>query len=37
MQRQNLTTLPVTTPDDRLLGLLTRRDAEQALTAVNPS
>jgi CBS domain-containing protein len=37
MQRQNLTTLPVTTPDGRLVGLLTRRDAEQALTAVNPS
>jgi hypothetical protein len=28
MQRQNLTTLPVTTPDGRLVGLLTRRDAE---------
>ena len=36
MQRQNLTNLPVTTPDGRLLGLLTRRDAEAALgNAVN--
>jgi CBS domain-containing protein len=37
MQRQNLSNLPVTTPDGRLVGLLTRRDAEQALTAVNKS
>jgi CBS domain-containing protein len=28
MRRQNLTSLPVTTPDGRLLGLLTRSDAE---------
>jgi CBS domain-containing protein len=34
MQRQNLTSLPVTTPDGRLVGLLTRRDAERALAAV---
>ena len=31
MRRQNLTSLPVTTPDGRLVGLLTRRDAEAAL------
>lgn len=31
MQRQKLTTLPVTTSDGRLLGLLTLRDAEEAL------
>ncbi len=37
MQRQNLTNLPVTTPDGRLVGLLTRGDAEQALAAVNKS
>jgi CBS domain-containing protein len=30
MQRRNLTTLPVTTPDGRLVGLITRGDAEQA-------
>ena len=30
MQRQSLTTLPVTTPDGRLVGLITRGDAEQA-------
>jgi CBS domain-containing protein len=36
MRRQNLTNLPVTTPDGRLLGLLTRPDAEAALgNAVN--
>lgn len=35
MQRQNLTNLPVTTPDGRLVGLVTRSDAEQALAAVN--
>jgi CBS domain-containing protein len=34
MQRQNLTTLPVTTPDGRLVGLLTRRDDETALAIV---
>jgi hypothetical protein len=28
MQRQDLTTLPVTTPDGRLVGLITRSDAE---------
>ena len=37
MQRQNLTNLPVTTSEGRLVGLLTRRDAEQALAAVNES
>jgi CBS domain-containing protein len=31
MQRQNLSNLPVTTSDGRLIGLLTRRDAEDAL------
>jgi CBS domain-containing protein len=31
MRQQHLTNLPVTTPDGRLVGLLTRRDAEQAL------
>ena len=31
MRRQNLTSLPVTTPDGRLLGLLTRADAEATL------
>jgi CBS domain-containing protein len=35
MRRQNLTNLPVTTPDGRLVGLITRRDAEQALLAIN--
>jgi CBS domain-containing protein len=30
MQRQNLTNLPVTTSDGRLVGLLTLRDAEEA-------
>jgi CBS domain-containing protein len=36
MRRQNLTNLPVTTPDGCLLGLLTRPDAEAALrNAVN--
>jgi CBS domain-containing protein len=31
MQEQNLSNLPVTTPDGRLHGLLTREDAERAL------
>jgi CBS domain-containing protein len=31
MQRQNLSNLPVTTSDGRLVGLLTQRDAEEAL------
>jgi len=31
MRRQKLTNLPVTTPDGRLVGLLTLRDAEEAL------
>src|SRR5919106_50217 len=31
MRRQHLTSLPVTTPDGRLVGLLTLRDAEDAL------
>jgi len=30
MQRRNLTTLPVTTPDGRRVGLITRDDVEQA-------
>jgi rhodanese-related sulfurtransferase/CBS domain-containing protein len=30
MQRQDLTTLPVTTPDGRLVGLITRSDVEHA-------
>jgi rhodanese-related sulfurtransferase/CBS domain-containing protein len=33
MQRQNLSTLPVTTPDGRLVGLITRGDVEQARAA----
>ena len=35
MRRQNLTTLPVTTSDGRLLGLLQRDTAEQALRELN--
>lgn len=31
MRRQNLNNLPVTTSDGRLVGLLTLRDAEEAL------
>jgi CBS domain-containing protein len=31
MERQNLTNLPVTTSDGRLVGLLLRKDAERAL------
>jgi CBS domain-containing protein len=31
MRRQNLTNLPVTTSDGRLVGVLTLRDAEEAL------
>jgi CBS domain-containing protein len=34
MQRESLTSLPVTTSDGRFLGLLTRGDAERALEAV---
>jgi Mg/Co/Ni transporter MgtE len=37
MRRQDLTSLPVTTPDGRLVGLIARRDAERALAAVNKS
>ena len=37
MERQDLTNLPVTTCDGRLVGLVTRRDAEHALAAVNKS
>ena len=33
MQRHNLTTLPVTTPDGRLVGLITRGDVEHARAA----
>jgi len=35
MRRQNLTTLPVTTSDGRLLGLLERDTAERALRELN--
>ena len=35
MQRQNLSTLPVTTSEGRLLGLLERDAAEQALRELN--
>jgi CBS domain-containing protein len=35
MRRQNLTNLPVTTSEGRLVGLLTRNNAEQALAYVN--
>jgi predicted transcriptional regulator len=35
MRRQNLTTLPVTTSDGRLLGLLERATAERALRELN--
>jgi Mg/Co/Ni transporter MgtE len=35
MRRQNLTTLPVTTSDGRLFGLLERDTAEQALRELN--
>ena len=34
MRRQNLTNLPVTNSDGRLVGLLLRADAEQALEAI---
>ncbi|MGH3032474.1 MAG: CBS domain-containing protein [Gaiellaceae bacterium] len=34
MRRQNLTNLPVTTSDGRLVGLLTRQDAEQGLRTI---
>ena len=34
MQRENLTNLPVTTSDGRLVGLLTLRAAEEALQAL---
>jgi CBS domain-containing protein len=37
MRRQHLTSLPVTTSDGRLVGLLTRRDAEEALASVKKS
>ena len=37
MHRQQLTSLPVTTSDGRLAGLLLREDAEHALAAVNQS
>jgi hypothetical protein len=33
MQRQNLTTLPVTTPDGRLVGFITRSDVEHVRAA----
>lgn len=35
MQTQNLTNLPVTTSDGRLIGVLTRRAAEDALVDLN--
>jgi CBS domain-containing protein len=37
MQEQNLGNLPVTTSDGRLVGLLTREDAERALSALERS
>jgi Mg/Co/Ni transporter MgtE len=37
MRRQNLTTLPVTTSDGRLFGLLERDAAERALRKLNPA
>jgi CBS domain-containing protein len=37
MREQNLTNLPVTTPDGRLLGLLVREDAERALSHLGRS
>jgi CBS domain-containing protein len=37
MERQNLTNLPVTTSDGRLVGLLLRKDAERALAGVKRS
>jgi CBS domain-containing protein len=37
MERQNLTNLPVTTSDGRLVRLLLREDAERALAAVKKS
>ena len=36
MQRQNLTNLPVTRSEGRLVGLLSRHDAEQALAVNKP-
>jgi CBS domain-containing protein len=36
MRRQNLTNLPVTTSDGRLMGLLMRGDAERALERLSP-
>jgi CBS domain-containing protein len=35
MRTQNLTNLPVTTSDGRLIGLLARRDAEEALSGLS--
>jgi CBS domain-containing protein len=37
MERQNLTNLPVTTSDGRLVGRLLRKDAERALAGVKRS
>src|SRR5438093_576471 len=37
MRRQTLTSLPVTTPDGRLVGLISLVDAEHALAAVDKS
>ena len=37
MQKQKLTSLPVTTSDGRLVGLLLRKDAERALGLVKNS
>ena len=37
MRRQDLTTLPVTSSEGRLLGLLERDTAEQALRELNPN
>jgi Mg/Co/Ni transporter MgtE len=37
MQRQKLTSLPLTTSDGRLVGLLLREDAERAVAAASES
>jgi hypothetical protein len=37
MDERDLTTLPLTTPDGRLVGLVRRADAEKAVASVFPS
>ncbi|MGH8982834.1 MAG: CBS domain-containing protein, partial [Acidimicrobiia bacterium] len=37
MREQNLTNVPVTTSDGRLVGLLVREDAERALSGLKRS